>query len=141
MIEDRPDPSVRFTGSRELPRPLLRRLRRYATKIDAVRQAESDYHDVTLTESLRHGGMMKRASTKRVGAAFDRLVDAVIDMQGGQVEVLLLAEDEDISPEAIGVLDDEFASAERQCAGYLAARTYDQVREAATRGGLPGRGS
>jgi hypothetical protein len=116
-------------------------LRRYATKVEAVRQAESNYHDVTLTESLRHGGMMKRASSRRIDAAFDKLVDAVVDMQGGQAKVLLRAEDEGLSPEAIGVLDEAFASAERQYAGYLAARTYHQVREAATTGVLPGRGS
>ncbi len=140
MADDQTNGSVR-SASLELSRPLARLLRRYATKVEALRNAESNYHDVMLTESLRHRGQMKRASSKRIDAAFDALVDAVVDLQGGQVEILLLAEGEGMLPETVGALNEAFESANRECAGYLAARTYDQVREAARRRPLIDRSS
>lgn len=120
--------------SQQPSRPLRRLLRRYAARIETVRDAESTYHDVVLTESLRRDGKMRRASTKRIDAAFGVLIDAVIDLQSSQVEVLSLAEDEGLPPEAVGALDQAFDSADREYAGYLAARTYEQVRVAATKG-------
>ena len=53
----------------EPSRSLRRRLRSHAARVEAVRAAESAYHDALLTESLRHGGKMKRGSAKRVDAA------------------------------------------------------------------------
>ena len=117
-------------------RQLLRLLRSYAVKVEAVQNAESNYHDVVLIESLRHEGKTKRASGKRIDAAFDALVDAVVDLQGAQVAVLSQAEDEGIPMEAVAAFDERFESADREFAGYLAARTYDQVCEATRRGAL-----
>jgi hypothetical protein len=111
----------------DLARPLRRALRRYAIKVEALRQAESDYRDVSLTESLRQ----KRGSGKRVSAALDALVDAVVDLQGAHLDVLGLAVDQDSFLDAAGALAEVFLSAGRDHSGYLAARTYDQVREAA----------
>ena len=119
MSGDRTVGSVSLASSLELPRPLLRLLRRYATKVGAVRGAESDYRDVVLVESLRHGGKTKRASSKRIDAAFDALVDAIVDLQGARIELLMLAEDEGLSLRAVGALDEVFASAERRYASYL----------------------
>jgi hypothetical protein len=120
--------------SQQLSRPLRRLLRRYAARVETVRDAESTYRDVVLTESLRHNGKMRRASTRRIDAAFGTLVDAVIDLQSSQVEALSSAADEGLPPEAVGALDQAFDSADREYAGYLAARTYEQVRVAATNG-------
>ncbi len=121
------------SASLELSRSLARLLRRHAAKVEVLRTTESHYHDVVLIESLRHRGKLKRASEKRIGAAFDALVDAVVDLQSSQVAVLSRAEDEGMPLEAVGAWDETFVSADRECAGYLAARTYDQVREAADR--------
>ena len=68
--------------------PLRRRLRSHAARVEAVRAAESTYHDALLTESLRHGGKMKRGSAKRIDAAFGTLIDAVVALQASQIEVL-----------------------------------------------------
>ena len=125
-----------YASSRELSRPLRRLLRRYAARIETVRQAESTYHDVVLTESLRHNGKMKRSSAKRIDDAFGALIDAVVDLQGSQVEVLSLAENEGLPPDSVGALDIAFDAADGEFAGYLAARTYEQVRSAAMRGPL-----
>ena len=114
-----------------LSRALRRLLRTHALRVRAVATAESAYHDVVLTESLRHGGKMKRASSRRVDVAFEALVDAVIDLQTSQAEVLLAACDSGIPAEAIAAGDEAFRSADRTYAGFLAARTYGQVREAA----------
>jgi hypothetical protein len=111
----------------DVPRPLRRALRHYAAKVEALRQAESDYHDVTLTEAFRQ----KRGSCKRVSAALDALVDAVVDLQGAHLDVLGLAADADTFPDTAGVLGEALRSAGRDHAAYLEARNYDQVREAA----------
>ena len=124
------------TSSRELSRPLRRLLRRYAARVETVREAESAYHDVVLTESLRHNGKLKRASARRIDDAFGALIDAVVNLQGSRVEVLSSAENEGLPPEALGALDEAFESADREYAGYLSARTYEQVRVAVMRGPL-----
>jgi len=124
------------TSSRELSRPLRRLLRRYAARVETVREAESTYHDVVLTESLRHNGKLKRASARRIDDAFGALIDAVVDLQGSRVEVLSSAENEGLPPDALGALDEAFESADREYAGYLSARTYEQVRAAVMRGPL-----
>ena len=114
----------------ELSSPITRALRCYAGRVEAMRDAESAYHDVVRTESLRNGGKAKRKSRKRIEAAFDALVGAVVELQRGQNEVVALAEDEGLTPSSVGDLDPAFGSADREYAGYLAARTYGQVREA-----------
>ena len=141
MAGDHTDGTVGSQGTLELSRSLARLLRRHGARVEALRKAESNYHDVVLIESLRHKGKMKRASEKRIAAAFDGLVDAVVALQGSRVAVVSLAEDEGIPLEAAGACDETFESADRECAGYLAARSYDQVREAAERDPLPDRRS
>ncbi len=106
MVDDQTNSSAN-SASLELSRSLARLLRRHAAKVEALRNAESSYHDVVLVESLRHKGKMKRASEKRIGAAFDALVDAVVDLQGGQVAVLSRAEDEGVPLEAVGAWDEK----------------------------------
>jgi hypothetical protein len=136
MADDKTDGTVGSQDMIEPSRPLLRLLRSYTAKVEAVHHAESTYHDVMLTESLRHNGKTKRAFSKRINAAFDALVDAVVDLQGAQVAVLSRAADEGMAPETVCALDETFQSANREYADYLAARTYEQVREAAKRGAL-----
>jgi hypothetical protein len=79
---------------------------------------------------------MKRGSAKRIDAAFGTLIDAVVALQASQIEVLALTEDEGMPADAAGSLGAAFESADREYAGYLAARTYEQVRSAAARGAL-----
>lgn len=119
-----------------LSRPLVRLLRSYAARVEALRSAESDYHGGVLTESLRHKGKLKRASGRRINAAFSALAEAVVELQASQAAVLALAEDESIPPETVSALNDTFAFANREYADYLAARTYDQVQEVARQGPL-----
>jgi hypothetical protein len=136
MAVDESHWSAASPSSRGPSRPLRRLLRRYAARTETVREAEAAYHDVVLTESLRHNGKMKRASARRLDDAFGALIDAVVDLQGGQVEVLSLAADEGLPADALGAIDPAFDSADHEYAGYLAARTYEQVRVAAMRGPL-----
>jgi hypothetical protein len=124
---------VRLADPHELSRSLRRVLRHYAVKVEAVGHAESNYRDVVLMESLRHEGNRKHGSSKRISVALDALVDAVVDLQSAQVEVLALAADQGVALQTAGAPGEPFASADRDFAGYLAARTFDQVREAAER--------
>lgn len=139
MTEDQTDARVGSLGSPEPSRALLRLLRTFVTRVEAVRKAELDYHGAVLTESLR--SKSKRASGRRVNEAFGCLAEAVVDLQGSQLAVLALAENEGIPAEGVSALDETFESAGREYAGYLAARTYDQVREVVKRGASRGRGS
>ncbi|MGD0998472.1 MAG: hypothetical protein ABR941_09185 [Thermoleophilia bacterium] len=139
--EDQRGCGVDSGGSPRPSRRLSRLLHTHATKVEAVRNAELAYHGVVLTESLRHGGKVRRASSRRITEAFAALTDAVVDLQGSHAAVLSLAEDEGIPSEAVGSLDEGFESANREYAGYLAARTYDQVHEVARRGPLRDRSS
>ncbi len=136
MSVDESDWIAVSTGAQGLSRPLRHLLRHYAARIEMVRKAESTYQDVVLTESSRHDGKLKRASARRIDDAFGALIDAVVDLQGSQVEVLSLAEDEGLPPAGVGALDEAFDTADREYAGYLTARTYEQVRMAAMRGPL-----
>ena len=72
MVDDQTNSSAN-SASLELSRSLARLLRRHAAKVEALRNAESSYHDVVLVESLRHKGKMKRASEKRIGQPSTRL--------------------------------------------------------------------
>lgn len=121
----------------ELSRSLARALRHYVGKVDAVRDAESHYRDAVLSESRRNDGKTKGKSRRRIDAAFDALVDAVVELQRGQYEVVVLAESEGLALSSLGALDTAFESADRDYAGYLAARTYGQVRAAVEREPLP----
>jgi len=114
-------------GTPEFGRPLRCALRRFAMSAEALRQAESDYRDVVVTEARRQ----KRGSSKRVSAALDALVDAVVDLQGAHLDVLAMAADRDTFLDAAGALGEAFPLFEHDHAGYLAARTYDQVHQAA----------
>lgn len=120
----------RVAGTLELSSALVRELRRHADKVEAVRDAESSYRDAVLAQSLRNAGKTRGASRKRIDAAFDALVDAVVELQASQNEILYLAESEGLAFSSVGALDPAFRSADCHYAGYLAARTYSQVREA-----------
>lgn len=120
----------------EPSRSLRRRLRSHAARVEAVHTAEAAYQYLLSTEPPRQKGKIKRGSAKRIDAAFGALIDAVVALQASQIEVLSLTEDEGMAPQAAGPLGEAFESADREYAGYLAARTYEQVREAAARGAL-----
>jgi len=93
--------------------------------------AESDYRGVVASESLRLTGKAKGKSKRRLDAAFDALVDAVVELQRSRHEVAVLAEGEGLTLSSLGDVAPACAAAERRYAGYLAARTYSQVRELA----------
>ncbi len=57
----------------------------------------------------------------------------MVDLQDSQLAVEALAKEEGVSWEAVCALDERFAFASREYAGYLAARTYEQLREASSR--------
>ncbi len=131
MAEDEEDRGAGSADSPRASRPLLRLLRRHAARIEAVHDAELDYHGVILTQLLRHKGKAKRASDKRMNEAFGKLTEAVVELQASQAAVLSLAAADGMTPETVCALDATFESATREYAGYLAARTYDQVYEVA----------
>lgn len=139
--EDQRGRSVGFAGSPKPSQRLVRLLHIHAAKVEAVRRAELNYHGVVLTECLRHEGKVTRAADRRINEAFTDVTEAVVDLQGSHAAVLSLAEDQGIAPDAADALDDAFASANREQAEYLTARTYDQVCEVARKGLLPDRSS
>ncbi len=120
-------------------RRLDRLLRGFATRVESVRTAEFNYHGVMLTESLRAGSKAARTSGRRVDVALAGLKETVVDLQDGHSAVLSQAEVEGMSPEAVCAVNETFAAAERQYAGYLEAHTYDQVHELARKGPFRGR--
>ncbi len=121
----------------ELSRSLTRALRRYAGKVEAVRDAESNYRGAVLSGSRRNAGKAKGKARRKIDAAFDALVDAVVELQRGHYEVVVLAEGEGLALSSLGALDTAFESADHDYAGYLAARTYGQMRAAVEREPLP----
>ena len=117
-------------SSRGPSQHLLLLLRKHAAKAAQVRTAESRYHSVTRTASAPAKRGARRAADDGVSEAFGALTDAVVDLQGSQLAVEVLAREEGLSLEAVRALNEGFALASREYAGYLAARTYEQVREA-----------
>jgi len=142
VVADRTDGSAGSAGPPEPSRRLARLLRGFAAKVEAVRTAEFNYHGVMLTESLRQNSRAGRASDRRIDEAFGALTETVVDLQECQTAVLLQAEVEGLSPQAVYALDETFGTASRQYAGYLAAHTFDQVHELAKKAPrFRGRGS
>jgi len=109
---------------------LLRLLRRHAAKAAHVRTAESRYRSARQTAFAPATRRARRAADDVVSEAFGALADAVVDLQDSQLAVEVLAKEEGLSLEAVRALDEGFALASRELVGYLAARTYEQVREA-----------
>ncbi|MGO8994421.1 MAG: hypothetical protein ACLQVI_13970 [Polyangiaceae bacterium] len=118
---DRPDPSE----------TLLDRLDGHAVTVERVRAAESHYLEMTAGSSSRGNSRARRAYETEIAKAMDRLAEAVVDLQESHVTIQSLADDEGISAAALRELDESFAAAHREYAGYLGARTYQQVRAAA----------
>ena len=112
---------------------LLLLLRKHAAKVAQVRTAESRYRSVRRSASAPETRRATRATEDRVSEAFGALADAVVGLHGSQLAVEVLAKEEGLSLEAVCALDEGFALASREHAGYLAARTYEQVREASNR--------
>jgi len=119
--KDRPDPT----------RSLLIRLDGYTVMVERIRAAESHYLEVVTGSPSRRGGKAQRGHDAEIAKALDRLAEAVIDLQEGHWAVRMLADDEGISEATLRELDGPFDAAHREYAGYLAARTYQQVRVAA----------
>ena len=125
------DPTERDAGpatSRGPSHQLLLLLRVHAAKAAKVRTAESRYQSVGRPAPAKRGA--RRAAEDEVSEAFGALTDAVVDLQGSQLAVEALAKKEGLSLEAVRALNEGFALVSREYAGYLAARTYEQVREA-----------
>ena len=127
------DPTERDAGpatSRGPSHQLLLLLRVHAAKAAKVRTAESHYQSVGRPAPAPAKRGARRAAEDEVSEAFGALTDAVVDLQGSQLAVEALAKKEGLSLEAVRELNEGFALVSREYAGYLAARTYEQVREA-----------
>jgi len=114
--------------SPDLPDPL----RRHTARLQALRAAERDYHDALRAAPSATGRRAERASQRGIDAALERLVDAVVAFQEVESELHPAA-----GPPRAGA-DAQAAHGALQGAdpgydGYLAARTYDQVRSEALR--------
>jgi len=131
MADDRPRGGAGETGPPDPSRRLLRCLDAYAATVERVRAAESHYLQLTAGPPPRRNAKAKRAHETEIAKAVDLLAETVVDLQEGQVTVLSLADDEGISAAALRELDEPFGAVHREFAGYLAARTYQQVRAAA----------
>ena len=116
------------TGSQETSEPL----RRHAAQLQALRAAEREYHRVLRAQANARapaGHALQRCNDE----ALERLAEAVVALQDGldelrpsagpQSSVAPAATDE---PVAVTLAGHEYP-------GYLAARTYDEVRAEAQR--------
>lgn len=110
-------------------RALACALRRYTGAAEAMRLAEADYRHVVASESPSTPGKAKGKSRKRIDEAFDALVDAVVELQRSRHNVTVIAEGEGLTLASLGAAAPACEAAEREYAGYLAARTYSQVRQ------------
>ena len=133
MGDDRPPADDRLAIAAELPPALRRLLLGYAATADRVRAAEVAYHDGTASVAASLKGGPRRGAQIAMAEAFERLADAVVELQEGRAAVRSQSEAENLSPGALLTLDDALAIAGGDCDGYLAARTYEQVREVAGR--------
>jgi hypothetical protein len=133
VVDEPTDIGVAPATSRGPSQQLVLLLRRHAAGVAKVRTAESRYRCVMRTASAPATRRARRAADDGVNEAFDALADAVVDLQGSHLAVEALAGEEGLSLEALRTLDGRFALAGREYAGYLAARTYEQVREASDR--------
>ena len=140
MAELQTDTGAGSAGVPEPSRRLLRLPRIHATRVAVVQDAEFDYHGAVLIGTLREDGNGQQASSRRIEKAFGALTKAVATLQSSQVAVRSRAETERISLEAVCAIDRAFEFALREYAGYLAARSHDQVWEVAKRGPFRGRG-
>ncbi|HUK77786.1 MAG TPA: hypothetical protein VL117_09345 [Thermoleophilia bacterium] len=113
-------------------RSLLVRLDGYSVMVERIRAAEAHYLKVVAGSPSRRDAKAKRAYETEIAKALDRLAEAVVDLQESRQAVRSLADDEGISEAALRALDASFDAAHREYAGYLAARTYQQVRAAAS---------
>ena len=133
MVDEPTDRGVRPASSREPSQQFLLLLCRHAAKAAQVRTAESRYCRIRRTASVPETRRARHAADDEVSRAFSALADAVVDLQGSQLAVEALAQEEGLSLEAVCALDESFALASREHAGYLAARTSVQVRDASSR--------
>ena len=118
--------------------PALRRLLAgYGDTADRVRAAEAGYRDPAASTAVLPRAGTRRAAQTAMAEAFERLAEAVVDLQESYAAVRSQADAEGLPSAAMLTLDEALAIAGRGCAGYLTARTYEQVREAAGRRPLP----
>jgi hypothetical protein len=136
MAENQRHPAGACVDSPRPSRSLLRLLHTYATRVQAVRTAEFNYHGVVLTEFLRQGGIGTSASVRRIDRAFQNLAKAAGALHECHVAVRSLAAAEGIPSRVECAIDEAFESASREYAGYLAAQSRDQMLEVARRGPL-----
>jgi hypothetical protein len=133
VVDELTDRGVGPPTSRGPSQHFLLLLRRHAAKAEQVQTAESRYRSVKRTASSPATRRGRRAADDGVSEAFGALTDAVVDLQGSQLAIEVLAKEEGLSLEAVCASNESFAIASREYAGYLAARTYEQVRQASTR--------
>jgi hypothetical protein len=119
------------TAPRDPSPTLLSLLDGHEATVERVRAAESHYLEVTAASSLRHDARDQRARETGIARAVEHLAEAVVDLQDRHATVRSLASDEGISAARLRQLDESFGAADREFGGYLAARTYQQVRAAA----------
>ena len=130
MADDRPDGGAGSTD-RSDPVPLIRlRLGAYAVTVERVRVAEAHYLEMAAGSS-RRDAKARRGHDAAIAQALDRLAEAVVDLQETHTSVRELADDARIPGATLAELDESFEATRREYAGYLAARTYQQVRVAA----------
>jgi hypothetical protein len=94
---------------------------------DALMLAEAQYRFAPLLEFQRYGGKVERKSLKRIDESFNVLADSVVRFRGAFESVCALVVAQGLSWEAVYALSDSFLSAETEYAGYIAARTYEDV--------------
>jgi hypothetical protein len=109
-------------------RSLLRLLDRHAHAAAALGRAEAAYRQACAARPSAADG--KRGGE---GGAFEVLAESVVELQTAHAAVVSYALEERLTVERLRALDATFAASEHELGAYLAARTYSQVRAAASR--------
>lgn len=133
MGDDRPPDEAGFAIPPELPPTPRRLLAGYSERVEQVRVAEAGYRDATASAAASTTARSRRVAQITAAEAFERLADAVVGLQESWAAVRSQAQAEGLPSELMLTLEQALTTAGRQCAGYLAARTYEQVREVAGR--------
>jgi hypothetical protein len=137
MVADHADERSSDAAPGRPRRPSSRLLDDYLARAEAVVAAESRYRAIALIESEPHPGHPKdkaparRAAAKTLNAAFDALAEAAAELKASRAALLAQAESDGLAGASLLTADAAFVAAEGRIAGYVAARTYDQLREVA----------
>jgi hypothetical protein len=117
------------TRSANIARPLLEPTLLFMELANLLFMAELKYKTVMLQEFRRFRGKVKRRSQKRIGEAFDRLADTVVQFHGAYNALLTACAEQGVEWQALLEANPKLKSAVERNVDYLAVRSLHEVYE------------